>query len=208
MDQQIRVTALATCKKLLRARGAAAEKAFLARLTPASQKSYRNLASLEFLPLEQHVEMLTATAEVLYPDVPQPVLRLGREAAREMLGGVFKQLLILPTMSYLFQHSLQILKEPDQASASVRDFSTASFVLERVPQVWHTFYNRGELTVENLTATSGLLVVHGLPEMHPVSREFTRGFMLSLLELAGARQVRVEQDDSDPQAWKWSMSWE
>jgi len=59
-----------------------------------------------------------------------------------------------------------------------------------------------------MTPKSGDLVALGLPDLTPVQRQYINGYFVGVLELTGAKQIKVTRHDADPQAWRWSLSWE
>jgi len=43
--------------------------------------------------------------------------------------------------------------------------------------------------------------------MLPKLRQLVKGFIAGVLELAGAKNVQIAIDFSDPATWKWKTSW-
>lgn len=167
-----------TLKKKIREQGV--EQNLLSRLTPEAAKIYLNSAANSWVPIAGEAEILNAAASLLYPREASPLRHLGHEIARINFSGIYKVFLLV---------------------------ATVPFLIKRVPQIWGTLFDQGEAKVENLAGNSGTLVVRGMSELQAAQREYISGFIIGLLELAGARQVQVAKIESNPQAWAWKIKW-
>jgi hypothetical protein len=177
---QVKATDFDALRKLLKKLGKAKETAFVQSLSPEHAELYSKAIIFDRLPVEEHARFLTATAAFLYPGHPRQLEQLGRDLAERTYTGVYRVFLRIPTVVYL---------------------------IKRAAAVWETYYDTGEATVESIQSGSADLVVSGFPDLPEALRRSTTGHVQVLLEMTGARDVRVEHDDNDPQAWRWAASW-
>lgn len=172
-------TDVAALRKLIQLKGQGFEPTFLAALTPELAKLYREILPFTWTPVEQQTELYAAAAAALFPGHPEPMRELGRAMAQQTFSGIYKIFLRIPSMS---------------------------FILSRVAQMWQTYYDAGEASVEEYTGRSGVLVVRNFPELPRRMREVVCGHLQVLVEATGAKQVRVVLNDRDPAAWRWEVS--
>jgi hypothetical protein len=165
-------------RKLLQERGPEFEQAFVAALTPELAELYRTILHFTWTPVEKQTELYAAAAAALYPGHPEPMRELGRAMALQTFSGIYKIFLRLPTMS---------------------------FIMSRTAQMWQTYYDAGEASVENFTGKTGTLLVRKFPELPRKMREVVCGHLQVLIEATGAKHVRVQLLDSDPNAWRWEI---
>jgi hypothetical protein len=165
-------------RKLLQARGPEFEQTFKAALTPELAELYRTILHFTWTPVEAQTALYAAAAAALFPGHPEPMRELGRAMARLTFSGIYKVFLRLPTLA---------------------------FVMSRTAQMWRTYYDAGEASVEDFTGRSGSLVVRRFPELPRQMREVVCGHLQVLVEATGAKQVRVLLHDQDPEAWRWEI---
>jgi hypothetical protein len=177
---QVKATDFDSLRKLLKKMGSARETEFVQSLSPEHAELYSKAIIFDWLSVEEHARFLSAAAESLYPDSPRQLEQLGRDLADRTFSGVYRVFLRIPTVVYL---------------------------IKRAAAVWETYYDTGEATVENIQNGSADLVVSGFPDLPEALRRTTTGHVQVLLEMTGARDVRVEHHDNDPQAWRWVASW-
>ncbi len=168
-------------RKMLQERGPQAEQEFLQRLNPELQNLYRSIMATTWSPVEQQTALYEAAAEVLFPGEAEPLRQLGRALAKRSFTGIYRIFLRLPTMQ---------------------------FIMNRTAEVWLTYYNAGEAVVENFVDRHGDFVVRRFPELPRKMREVICGHLSVILELTGAKNVRVTIVDRDPQAWRWQLTWD
>jgi serine/threonine-protein kinase len=76
---------------------------------------------------------------------------------------------------------------------------TPTMAVQRIPKIWRTYHNGGEVTVRR--APSGWLVeVSGHAPLSATHAEVMMGFYAGLLEITGAREVRAELVVAGPEA--------
>lgn len=177
---KVKASGVMTIKKFLAARGADLEQRFQARLSPETRTLLQNSGAMSWIPFPAEAEVFEVASDLIFPDDPLRLRKLGREVSRDQFQGIYRIFMLVATVQYL---------------------------VKRVSQLWDTIYNEGAARVENFTGHSGVLVVTGLPDQLPVQREYICGFLAGLIELTQAKSVRVTKDERDPQAWKWLMQW-
>jgi uncharacterized protein (TIGR02265 family) len=160
--------------------GRGTEAGLLAALSPEAQRVYRTVAASAWIALPIAFEIYSQAALRMYPTEHEPERRLGREIGRIQMTGIYKVFLRI---------------------------ATPEFLVRRVTHLWRTFYDCGQAGIEALTRDSGVLVVKEFPELVHSQREYIAGYLIALLELTGARGVRVSVLENDPQAWRWLLSW-
>lgn len=168
-------------KKLVSTLGPDAEAGMLSSLSPGAARIYHSVLATSWMPLQEAFEIYAAAAGVLYPDDPCRMRRLGYEVNEIQLAGMYKIFLKV---------------------------ASVEFVVKRVSKIWRTYYDTGEAAVENFTPRSGVLVVRDLPELAESQREYICGFMTSILEYTGAKNISIRRQDDDPRAWRWLINWE
>ncbi len=150
-------------------------------LKPEIFKIFQAALSVNWIPIEVESEIIQAAARLLFPKDPRPIFKLGHTVAGKQFTGVYKFFLKIPSVSFIVKN----------ASAS-----------------FNTMNDKGSARVDELTSKSGILVISDLPEMSVVQREYVCGVVTCVLELAGAKNVKVDKIDTNPNEWKWKISWE
>jgi hypothetical protein len=150
-------------------------------LKPEIFKTFQTAMSINWIPLEFESEIIQAAARLFFSKDPRPIFRLGHTVAGKQFTGVYKFFLRIPSVSFIAKN----------ASAS-----------------FNTMNDKGTARVDDLTSKGATLVVSDLPEMSVVQREYICGVVTCVLELAGAKNVKVEKIDTNSNEWKWKMSWE
>lgn len=174
-------TTIKTIRKLVKDQGHEREEALRLKLGPEARQAYDQALPTDWLPIEVGAELMQKAAEVLFPGEADGLRRIGLRNARETLTGVYRVFLKIPSIE---------------------------FVLKRLANIWRTFFDQGQAAVVDYTGKHATLVVTEFPDYPTVLRESICGFIIGLLELTGARNVRVVKRDLDPRAWRWDIDWQ
>ncbi len=175
-------TDIAFLRKLLRDAGQAAERPFLAQLTPEERKTYETSTPVSWVPIQTSAKFQKLAAQILFPGNPSGVQELGREQAQADLGGIYKII--------------------------VR-FLTIPALMKKISNLWHSYNDTGELkAVWKEGEKTGQLIIEDYPELPPVSLEQMQGYFLGALEMTGAKNIRVTTDFNNPKARTFSFAWE
>jgi hypothetical protein len=167
-------------RKMLRVK-TEGEAAFLARLHPAAQDVYASTLPGSWVPLPAAEAILKAAAETLFPGDPNPYLRLGYEHAQKNVNGLYKSFL---------------------------RFLTPAVVIKNSGKVWRLLFDAGDHEYAfDQGACSAEMIVRNFPELPLLFRELANGHILGALGLTGAKNIRLQRDDSNPRAWRWWGSW-
>jgi uncharacterized protein (TIGR02265 family) len=177
---KVKASDVAIVKKLVRTQGGDLEARVRARLSPDALSVYSSSLSTEWIELGRESEVLSIAAPLLFPDERKPLHRLGHEVARIQYSGIYKVFLLIPTVG---------------------------FIVKQVSKAWRTLYDQGDVRVEALTEHSGTLVALGLPDLTAAQREYIGGYLSGILGLTGAKNIQVTRRDSDPKAWRWTLTW-
>jgi uncharacterized protein (TIGR02265 family) len=150
-------------------------------LKPEIFKTFQTTLSVNWIPLEFESEIIQAAARLLFPKDPRPIFKLGHTVAGKQFTGVYKFFLRIPSVSFIVKN----------ASAS-----------------FNTMNDKGSARVDDLSSKGGTLVISDLPEMSIVQREYICGVVTCVLELAGAKNIKVEKIENHPVEWKWKITWD
>ncbi len=82
------------------------------------------------------------------------------------------------------------------------------FIIKNASATFNTLMDKGTVRVDIITSNSRMLVISDLPELTAVQREYICGVISCLLELAGAKTVKMDKVESTPNEWKWKISWD
>ena len=69
------------------------------------------------------------------------------------------------------------------------------------------YYDTGKTQVLTPEKNSAVFIVRDFPQMTLQLRAAMRGHLTHLIESTGAKNVRVMQDSTDPNAWAWKIYW-
>ncbi|MBN1621358.1 MAG: hypothetical protein JW871_02060 [Endomicrobiales bacterium] len=125
-------------------------------------------------------EIFITSALILFPDSPHKMWKLGELLARKNMNTIYRLFMRL---------------------------SSPSYGIKKAPIIWDKFYRSGKLKVVNTGKKSANMIVTGFPQMRPYQIDLTCGYICVILELAGAKNIKVNVDSSDSNAWKWDIYW-
>jgi uncharacterized protein (TIGR02265 family) len=168
-------------KKMLMTRDSDYEKKLSMVVQPETLKQFQNVLAFQWFPIEREAEIISAAAQILFPNDERAVFRLGFEVAKAQFTGIYKIFIKIPSIE---------------------------FVVKNVSKTWNTMNDQGEARVENLTDHSGTLVVSGISEMSGCQREYICGLLTCVLELTGVKNIHIIKIETDSQQWKWKLSWD
>ncbi len=182
MDDLYKGAAIDYVRRALRARGEAVESAFLERLSPEVVETYQSCLAISWVSIRHADPILGIASEILYPNDPEGIIRLGRDLATDNLNGIYRVLL---------------------------RFTTVPFVMKQSARLWGTYHRKGEPRIaKDPEANRGTFMVEGYPEFPLYLRDSAYGFMWRTLQLTGARNIQGTADSSDPDCWRWEFVWE
>lgn len=150
-------------------------------LTPDVSKTFQTALSLNWIPLEVEAEIIQTASRLLFPSDPRPIFKLGYAVAEKQFTGIYKFFLRIPSVG---------------------------FVIKNASATFNTLMDKGTIRVDEVTSNSRIIVISDLPELTAVQREYIPGVISCILELAGARNVKMVQMESTPNEWKWKISWD
>jgi Protein of unknown function (DUF2378) len=173
-------TDLVALRQIFKELGPEKEQAFRARLSAERVDLYQRSLAFIWNDVDEQVAVYEAAAAVIHPDDPEGLKQLGWEMARRSYSGVYKILLRLPS---------------------------TQFVMNQAAKLWNTYFERGRATVEDAGPHRAVFVLRDYPELAAAMRQIVRGNITAAAETTGAKAVRVDHLDADPQAWKWVVTW-
>jgi hypothetical protein len=156
-----------------------AQLAVTAVLNDDERRLYQQCVPGDWVPIELIDKLGNAAAAALYPNAPDPLLHLGRELARDNLGGIYSFLVKLLTVPYL---------------------------IEQTAKLWRTYHAQGEARSTRIEPNLVELAVTGYPDLPERFRHQMAGFVGGAVEMTGASDVVVEKGGG-PDKWTWLIRW-
>lgn len=158
------------------------EKEFLKSLSTEQALMYLSVLPSSWVSMDLAKTIFEKAVPLIYPEHQHPFQRLGYDRAKNNLTGLYKFILKV---------------------------STPAFVIGQTAKIWKFYYNTGQAFSKiNARRKCAEMHVTGFPELPRMFREFTKGYIVGAVELTGAKNIVLEQDDSNPDDWKWIGSWE
>jgi len=149
-------------------------------LRPETFKIFQTALSLSWVPIEVESEILQEASKLFFPNDPRPLFKLGYTVAGKQFTGVYKFFLRIPSVG---------------------------FIIKNVSATFNTMNDKGACRVDDLTSNGGTFVISGLPEQTAVQREYICGVVSCVLELAGAKNIKITKIENNPDEWKWKINW-
>lgn len=172
--------ALVLVRQWIRAADPDVERRVLEALTPEERIAYASLVATAWVPVELATNLYVVASPLLYPKEPRPLRQIGRDLARQNLGGVFRFVVRVISVQML---------------------------IEKTASLWRSFHDRGEATVTRESDRLFRFEVTDYPELPERMRETIVGWLGQAVELTGAQNVRVVKSDTDPERWSWTVTW-
>lgn len=160
-----------------RVRAAGCEAALEAALSLEARETLRQVTASGWFPIEHATEIFTRAAPLLFPNAPSPLRELGRGLAQDNLGGVYR-------------HLVRIL--------------SISLLLKQTAVLWRLYHNAGRATSSS-QEKSATLELFDYPEFPERFRECMCGWIAGAIELCGGTNARVLKEDGQPYVWR--MTW-
>lgn len=176
----VKATNICALKKLIKQKGDSIENDLLCKLSPTSTELYHRVIATDWISSDESREIFIEGARLLFPNNPERMVLLGRTIAQLNMNGVYKIFIKIPKIS---------------------------FIIKRVAVMWNTFYKDGKAHVTDLKDNSLIIQVDDFPDFEDFHVGLTRGYMLELLNMTGAKDGSVRFDDKKPSTIKWHVSW-
>lgn len=176
-----KVAAVIYARKLILAKDKEIVDRFLGALSPEERDRLLTLLPPDKLPIEQVTRFHELSAAVLFPDKPleEGLWQLGYQNAQHDMRGIYKVLLRV---------------------------ATVEMVVKNAAVVWKTYHDQGKAYVRTLSNKEFVFIVENYPDIPKNFNEVMNGYITGLLDLTGAKNVKVVRDDSNPDAWKWNIT--
>lgn len=175
-------TGIAWLREAIEAKGTDAEQAMAKALSPDDFKAYRTAMPISWVTEEAATRIFKAGGDVLFPSHKNSLYEVGRGMAKANITGIY---------SFLVQ------------------FATIPFLMKQASRLWRTYHNTGE--PQAIEAKGGKRVsftVAGFPQLPSDMRQVLRGYLHGLSDLVGVKEAAVALDESDPNSWKWEVTWQ
>jgi hypothetical protein len=158
------------------------EQKFLVGLSPEDQTTYQKTFPVSWIPMETASRLYEKAAALMYPGDSKGVQMLGIDLAKEGLSGIQK----------LFMSII-----------------TINFLVRQAARIYSNYIDQGQLLAEPVPGEKKIyLSLDNDPEMPHAIREKVNGFVWGAMEYAGAKNIKITRDDSNPMMWKWEVTWE
>ncbi len=174
-------TDIVALRRYFRELGPESEKRFYQTLSPEVQNLYDTILATSWTEVEKQMAIYQAAADFLFPGDTVPMTSLGKLLAKRSFSGVYRFFLRVPSIQFIFK---------------------------RAANIWRAYYNTGNAAVKEISPRTIELVVNNFPDMPRPMREMAMGHYRVILETAGAKNIRMDMLDNNPQAWRWRVSWE
>ena len=151
-------------------------------LSPDERATYDSALTLSWVPDTHVAAIIRVAAQILYPGMPKGILELGRSQALADLSGMYRVLLAV---------------------------STVSFALGRATRFWKTFNKQGVPRIEGSdTGNHASLIVTDYPRFPPELGEYNCGYIVGVIERAGAKVTKVNFAPVDASTPRWITEWQ
>jgi hypothetical protein len=177
----VKATDIVIIREMLKDKGNDYINALASTLKPETFKILNTTLSINWVPLKIEAEIIQETSKLLFPNDPRPLFRMGHKVAGKQFTGIYKLFLRIPSVS---------------------------FIIKNISATYKTMNDKGSARIDGLTSNSGTFVISELPEQTAVQREYICGVISCVLELAGAKNIKIAKIENDPNEWKWNISWE
>ena len=177
----VKATDIVIIREMLKGKGDDYINTMVSSLTPEVLKTFQTALSINWVPLEVEAEIIQAASRLLFPKDPRPIYKLGHTVAGKQFTGIYKFFLRIPSIG---------------------------FIIKNASATFNTLMDKGTVRVDTITSNSRMLVISDLPELTAVQREYICGVISCLLELAGAKNVKMDKVEINPNEWKWKISWD
>ncbi|MCD4813887.1 DUF2378 family protein [bacterium] len=169
-------------RNFIKAHGSTIEEKFIQGLNEEQNSIFLDASNNNWVPVPATEKLFEQAARLLYPGDQNAYRHLGRERAKENFSGIYKSLLKITTIA---------------------------FIIKRAAKVWEASYEKGHARVEkNKDENRAIFIVEDYPEFSPVMMEVGCGYIEGVVGLSSAENIQVNKDVSDPQAWKWHITWD
>jgi len=167
-------------RKLIASRGPEFEQRFLARLNPAEVAIYHQTFEFDWIPIEVITRFFEVAAPLLYPGQMDGLRMIGQQMARDNLRDIYRILLRV---------------------------ATVPFIIGQSARLWQTYHRKGRAVLERSEPNLMRFVVRDYPDLPERFRECLCGYIMGLMELVAARDIRVLKYSDAPEAWSWKIAW-
>ncbi|MBN1962760.1 MAG: hypothetical protein JW841_17655 [Deltaproteobacteria bacterium] len=150
-------------------------------LSAEDYQLYRNLMPMSWVAEDTAVRIYEAAGNIIYADATNVLYQVGYGMASANLSTTYKVLI---------------------------RFATISYVLTQASRLWRTYHDTGEAKAysgeQKNSVIFSVIDFPGLPiKMRQVLREYVAG----LSKICGVKNGYVTLDESNPQFWKWILTW-
>jgi hypothetical protein len=178
---KLKGTNIVTVRDLMKPLGEEGNRQLQTKLSAEDYKLYINTVPVSWVPIEQADRIFNAVAGILFPEEKKRCEALGRASARAQMSGIYRFLIMIPTTRFIIKQQAAIFK---------------------------ISHDEGESTVAEQGDKNCVFSVSGYPSLTAGIREIITGYIDSLMSLAGTRHQKVLPDFSNPQNWRWHITWE
>lgn len=157
------------------------EARLLAALTPEEKQRYQSAMPVSWEDPLVSGSIVLKAGTLLFPYDPNPCYRMGFTQAKEQFRGLYK---------------------------AVLSIATVPFVVKQSALVWKTYHKKGVARTDwAFGDKKGVFAVDGYPELPELVRKTITGFIAGTVSLTRVQDVQVDEDFTNPERWKWIVSW-
>lgn len=170
-------------RTLIKEQGKEFEEKYYAALTPEERDYVQNAMAVSWVELEmdENKSALAILAKMLYPNDSKAVRKISHVMAVRTVPKVYQIFIRIPTIEFVYQ---------------------------RAAKIWSSYYDKGQLCIENFKETGMEAILRDYPEYPLFLRDAVTGFFEGIGELLKLKNFRIFKIEKDPNAWKWICQWE
>ncbi len=161
------------------ARTAGVESIVVQRLPAATRDTFVRANMYDWYPVEHATQIFDIVAPLVHATSENAIRELGRDLARDNLGGAYK-------------HFVRMM--------------SVSFLLKQTALVWRAYHNAGRPEVETLAANIIVLRVFDYSDLPERFCECMSGWIERAVEMTGGKAVGVTKSANEA-VHTWRVTW-
>lgn len=178
---QTNFTDIVYLREIIRERGRAFEDHFLFMLPSDIRPLYLNADFPVWGPTDSFAAIYECASQALFPNDDDRYLKTGKAVGTKTYKGAYRLFIRLFDLEY---------------------------VIKRASNVWNTYHDKGRVSVQYEGKNRFGFVLSGYPSHPRILNAVVSGHLSAIVEITGKKNVKIEHVDSDPNAWKWIVTWD
>jgi hypothetical protein len=157
------------------------EQQVLEQLTAEEKKQYQAALSISWVPNDLETKVTCLYANLTMPADPDRYIKIGNQMAKIQIGGLYQ---------------------------AVFKLFTVPFLVTKAAQYWRTLNDEGSIEAFASKGKKEMtMILKDCPDLKEDTRRLYQGYFQGAVEMTGAKDVQVTQDQTDAPVWKWIIRW-